>query len=297
MMNNKCLTGSINGRKFLPVRAIPHVTKWIRFYPDKLAVYFARGECASPIARGRLLIDAYHLSGNAIVQVMPSEWDAVMASIDGFEAETWKQYGRDELGEKIGYAAWLSGSVGKLPEGVFVWLDEFERVFQADVKCTGSYVKPGDDKLTLAPMLDAATRTMVMEGFDVPPVTVKQAVPKTGGRPKSIAKKAAMVRQIIELFEETAAIKFEPNNLPGSAADLLDACQRMEKEKTGKHLVFGTSKTALDSFNACLKAAGYGFSPGRTLDAEKKYWAQLLVKTMGLITPDVFTGVCSQNSP
>lgn len=180
-MNDKQLTILIDGREALPVRAIPHVTKWIRFYPDKLANHFARDDCVSPIARGRLLIDAYHLSGNAPVQVMPSEWDAVIASLDGFEAETWKQYGRDNLGEKIGYAAWRNGATAKLPEGVFVWLDEFEKVFQADVKCTGSYDKPGDDKLTLAPMLDATTRAMVMAGFETLPTA-------TGGSSDAAAK-------------------------------------------------------------------------------------------------------------
>lgn len=111
---------------------------------------------------------------------MPSEWEAVIARLEGFEAETWKQYGRDELGKSIGYAAWRNDATAKLPAGVFVWLDEFEKVFQADVKCTGSYDKPGDDKLTLAPMLDATTRAMVMAGFETLPTTTGESSDAAG---------------------------------------------------------------------------------------------------------------------
>ena len=81
-----------------------------------------------------------------------------------------------------------------------------------------------------------------------------------GGRPKTIEKKANAVRQIIELFEKTAGIKFESNDLPGSAADLLEACQRIERAKTNKFKAFDTTEGA---FNKWLKSAGYGFSPGR----------------------------------
>lgn len=178
-MNDKRLTIWINEREALPVRAIPHVAKWIRFLPNKVAEYFAREETVSPIARGRVLIDAYHLSGKTPIQVMPSEWEAVVARTEGFEAETLKQYGSDDLGEKIGYNAWRDGATAKLPEGVFVWLDDFERLFHADLKCTGLYDKPGDNKLKLAPMLDAATRAMVMEGFDMP-TPMEQAAPDAG---------------------------------------------------------------------------------------------------------------------
>lgn len=109
-----------------------------------------------------------------------------------------------------------------------------------------------------------------------------------GGRPKTIDKKANAVRKIIEIFEKAAGIKFKSNALPGSAVDLLDACRRIEKGKTKKCDVFGSST---DSFKDCLKAAGYGFAAGRTLDAEKKYWTLLSVETVELFTPEVFTEV------
>lgn len=114
------------------------------------------------------------------------------------------------------------------------------------------------------------------------------------GRPPSIEKKANTVREIIETFEKVAGIKFKSNDLPGSAVDLLDACGRIEKEKTKKREVFGSSTT---SFNACLKAAGYRFSAGRTPDDEKKYWTLLSVKTVELITPEVFTEVYRKTTP
>lgn len=133
-----------------------------------------------------------------------------------------------------------------------------------------------------------------------PAAEVQTAPVKTtakGGRPKTINKKANAVRQIIEAFEKTAGIKFSSNDLPGSAADLLDSCQRMEKAKTNKGTVFGTSKNSLDKFNTWLKAAGYGFSPGRTLDTENNYWTKLCPETMALITPEVFTEVYNKATP
>lgn len=130
------------------------------------------------------------------------------------------------------------------------------------------------------------------------PAAVEQVTPSKskarGGRPRTIGKKANAVHQIIEFFEQTAAIKFTSNDLPGSAADLLAACQRMERAITQKCEVFGASE---DAFNTWLKSAGYGFSNGRTPDAQKEYWTKLCVQTVALITPEVFTEVYDKATP
>lgn len=116
-----------------------------------------------------------------------------------------------------------------------------------------------------------------------------------GGRPKMSGKKANAVRMIIELFEKTAENEFTSNDLPGSAADLLDACKRIEKAVTNKASLFGD--ITADTFKTWLKAAGYGFSPGRTRDAEEKYWTNKCPQIAGIITPEVFTDVYSKATP
>lgn len=127
----------------------------------------------------------------------------------------------------------------------------------------------------------------------VQPIPVKAKA--KGGRPKTIDKKANAVRQIIEAFEKVAKRKFESDALPGSAADLLNTCKRMEKAQTKKNFLFGG--TTANAFNTWLHAAGYGFSPGRTPDVEGQYWTQLYVKTIGLITPEIFTVVYDKGTP
>lgn len=129
-------------------------------------------------------------------------------------------------------------------------------------------------------------------GTEAQPVPVKAKA--KGGRPKTIDKKANAVRKIIEAFEKAAKRKFESDSLPGSAADLLNTCKQMEKAQTKKNSLFGGTTT--NTFNTWLHAAGYSFSPGRTPDVKGQYWTQLCVKTIGLITSDVFTGVYSKDS-
>jgi len=95
------------------------------------------------------------------------------------------------------------------------------------------------------------------------------------GRPKTIDTKISAVRDMIAMLERAASIQFTPQTLPGSAADLLEACQRFERSSKIKPFIFTTS---LDAFNGWLKSAGYSFPTGRTLDIERNYWTQLVVK-------------------
>jgi len=290
-MNDGRLTFWIDGREALPVRAIPYVTGWQRFTPDALVNSLALG-IKWDFARCTNLV-AYHLPGNKPVPVKPREWDAIGARLNGFEAELHQQHTNDN----IGYAAWQCGAAGKLPAGVFVWLDEFEREYQADRKrvlfCDE---RPGDEELIIAPMMDAKTRAIVMEGFDMHRAQsahgAMQALPDDmgtfikdgdepttgkgkGGRPKSIEDKVIAVRQMMTRFEKAASTQFIPHELKGSAVDLLEACQRFEKSNKIKPMLFSTSK---ETFKGWLRRAGYTFPTGRTSDSEKNYWTQLVVK-------------------
>lgn len=107
-----------------------------------------------------------------------------------------------------------------------------------------------------------------------------------GGRPKTIEKKAHILRLLIERM--TNGNEIDPSNLPGSASNLFEACRRIEKEKSSKEKIFDKGEGA---FRTWLNAAGYRFGDGRTPDNEARYWTLLCVQTMGLIEAEVFTGV------
>lgn len=174
-MSDGRLTVLIKGREALPVRAIPYVGGWSRFPPNRTVDYLARKEKDLPRCAS---LTAYHQSdGNEPVSVKAREWNAVAAKLTAFEAKLREQYPNND----IGYAAWRDGAAGKFPPGVFVWLDEFELVFQADLESVSfSNEQPGVDELTLTPMISVETRSMVMEGFQSDAVTApeEQAAPK-----------------------------------------------------------------------------------------------------------------------
>lgn len=166
-MNDKQLTIWIDGRVALPVRAIPYVADWENLLsPDVVAKSFEHGKdwysarCAN--------LTAYHLQRNEPIKVERREWKKVTVQIEAFEAELFQKYGEEGLAGKIGYAVWQRESASKLPAGVFVWLDEFEKEYQAECEREGRVSKQFvDAKLILTPMAaDADTRAMVMAGFE-----------------------------------------------------------------------------------------------------------------------------------
>lgn len=176
-MNGRRLTILIDGRDALPVRAIPYVTGW-QFPPNVVAKYLADEE---RYTNWYIPLVAHQLFDDANLQVQPREWDAVVATLEGYEAELKLQHPNDS----IGYAAWRKSAASKLPKGVFVWLDEIEPVYKAKQKRVLEYdskyrkngirithferKRDGDDKLILTPMLDDETRAMVLEGFELGP--------------------------------------------------------------------------------------------------------------------------------
>lgn len=157
------LTVWINGREALPIRAIPYVTGWW-LSPDQVAKNLAR-VIEPPFAKLQNLF-AYHLQASMrLYRVNPREWDAVVASLEGFEAELRQQNSDVDIGDdRIGYAVWRRGAATKLPAGVFVWLGEFEVEYRADRgRVLLSEERPGDDEINLTPMMDIETRKAVLE--------------------------------------------------------------------------------------------------------------------------------------
>ncbi len=105
------------------------------------------------------------------------------------------------------------------------------------------------------------------------------------GRPKEIDTKVTILRKLIATM--LGEKKIDPFALPGSASDLLGACQRIEKiiTETDEIKVFDTSE---DTFKDWLKATGYRFKVGRTPNDEMVYWTNLCVKTMGEMKKEFF---------
>lgn len=125
--------------------------------------------------------------------------------------------------------------------------------------------------------------------------TITQAIENQGtapkcGRPRTLGIKAKILHQLI--VGMTQDNKIAPSQLPGSAADLLDACQRIERAKTGKTGIFSTTE---DTFKTWLKHAGYGFKDGRTPKAEANYWSHLCVGTLGKIDEKIFAKVNAED--
>jgi hypothetical protein len=302
-MNNGRLTVWIGEFEALPVRGIPYVGGWTRFFPNRTVDYLSRKDNFTPRCAS---LTAYHRpDGNTPVPVEPREWNRVAVKLKAFEAKLREQYSDNN----IGYDAWQNGAVAILPPSAFVWLDEFVRAFQADLEHTDfSNKQPGVDELTFTPMLDADTRAMVMEGFDMPPMVTEQepeaaatkvetaqaATTKDGelvakpGRPPSINMKAAILRQIVTAAESITGERFDAGPLPGSAADLLEACQIIEKALTGKATKMAAST---ETFKNWLRVAGYSFSTGRTPTDQTIFWTHLAPEITAKINPQVFTGV------
>lgn len=160
-MTNKTLVVQVKRRDALPVRAIPYVTGW-KISPDDVARHFAKG-IGPPFAQ-LTNVSAYHLVDNVAVKVMPKEWDAYVAELDGLEAELKSKY----VDNDQGYAVWRKHAVSILPEAAFVWLNKFRTEFLKDFspdKITFIREREGERKLLLAPLMGDDMRAMVLAGF------------------------------------------------------------------------------------------------------------------------------------
>lgn len=107
-----------------------------------------------------------------------------------------------------------------------------------------------------------------------------------GGRPKTREKKVHILRRLIECMITNEDV--DPRSLPGSAEDLLDACQLLEKAKRGKCRTFSTTE---GTFKTWLRSSGYGFKGGRPLKEQARYWTGRAVKTIDLIDGELFSDV------
>lgn len=118
------ITISIDGRDAIPVRAIPLITGW-HLSPDVIAHTFARcGDGHDWRLRG---ISAYmqDSTNGKTLRVEPDTWGPYCIALESLDAQ---------LQEGVeGKEDWRQQSVSKLPARAFVWSDEFEIAYRADL--------------------------------------------------------------------------------------------------------------------------------------------------------------------
>jgi hypothetical protein len=159
-VSSEYLTIEIEGRKALPVRAIPYVTGWgvgeiVQFFSRKVGAPFERLQN----------IYAYHCSSGQTSKYLPREWDDIQVNLDALSAELHEEFKSYDQG----YADWNKDSVTILPAGVFVWVDEFEKDYSIDMSASRIIFpneRDGDRELNYTPHLSTATREMVLAGFN-----------------------------------------------------------------------------------------------------------------------------------
>jgi|APLak6261664640_1056046.scaffolds.fasta_scaffold02620_5 hypothetical protein len=159
-LDSEHLTFEICGRIALPVRAIPYVTDW---GVGELVQHFSR-KVGAPFERLQEVY-AYHLLSGQPIKYLPREWDGVQINLDALSAELHEKFKNDDQG----YAAWCREAVAVLPEGLFVWLDEFEKdcaVNLAPNRIIFPKERDGDRELNYTPHLSTVTRETVLAGFD-----------------------------------------------------------------------------------------------------------------------------------
>lgn len=175
---------NIQGREAIPVRAIPYVTGWKTprgISPDMVAITLGEHPNDRTPRRPMKALTAYknHLSKPSVVR--RDDWKTVVIQLAGLSAEINAEFPKSEDGklDNRSRAAWLNRAIEYLPQGVFVWLDEFEKDFLRcfDLQSRGTPLERLDERdLNLAPALTGKVYEMVMEGFKTQQVN-SQAMP------------------------------------------------------------------------------------------------------------------------
>lgn len=189
------VTIEIDGRKAIPVRAIPFLTNWATMSPDVVADALA-GE--DHHFRG---LTSFRIEGTDQKKISTTWWENFPCrQLKALSAEIKDK----ETTHETGYQEWRSRSIPVLPAGVFVWQDEF-------VSCHGNRygpcgttyltergVLPRDEherrvELDFDPFIpESHTQLIVMEGFHLPD-----------------AKTSPAYEPLTELIEQYATGRFE----------------------------------------------------------------------------------------
>ena len=150
----------INGRKAIPVRAIPFLTDWTVLNPYDLAASL----CCKEGSGGTHGLIAYRLEGDIVVPIKSSWWVDAAVAIDSLTATS--------KAKNRAYRDWQRVTIQELPDSSFVWRDEFEERFHQsfldDDGATSDHfvnLKPAILGLDFSPLMSAEMHTMVLLGF------------------------------------------------------------------------------------------------------------------------------------
>jgi hypothetical protein len=99
--------------------------------------------------------------GDVSHKVRPGEWVDVIECVDGFQAGLGGKFFTPDSA----YAVWSYGGAAALPAGWYVIYNEFLATFRADLDNI-IVVERRKNELNISPIMDAATRAFVMEGFE-----------------------------------------------------------------------------------------------------------------------------------
>lgn len=269
----------------------------------------------------RHALTAYRMANDGSwAAIPPSQWQSVAVELSSLTVKL--RADERPNAEDENHARWRVEATLVLPDDVFVWFEEFQRWFLH----TRPLAIPTDDDQALwrveqtklyndedlALILDEGmcdfSRPGSIELVVILPNELSgklwrfvSAVPfqepgasstptSRGGRPPSQERKAAVLSAIMKRFADVDAIGPDPMSLPGSLADLLDACQRIEKSVTGNEEIFSVSE---DTFRVWLAKAGFGFATGRRPKSQNQssHWT----RSAPAITGKTLSGVFSAN--
>ena len=227
--------------------------------------------------------------------------DEAIPLMNGIDPDSWEEYKKNEKGlpkdmirsiERCLKIALADGLVKCAPSEWLVW----GRIHDLDKPTIRSHEWLHVRNVCMWEFFESAVNKHVEETTSPFNSNAKQefkqsksTISKSAGRPKSVEKNAAILKEIIVILTEGKNINHD--RLPGNAGNLHDACKRIAREKSKKNMFI----TSLSTFKEWLKAAGYGFGNGRTPSIETKYWTDLCVENIGKIDSVIFTKYSGEN--
>ena len=158
-------------REAIPVRALPRVAP-DRLYAERIARELTQlNQCYG--SRILLHVQSYQLTEDGkIIEVLPVQWLRVLTDVLALSQEL-DDPQHPRLFDKSGLAIpdpqrdsnYDDAVLGRLPKGVFVWWDEFERVYLERLSHWPEQ-QQRDGQLVRYPLISSELRSVIMEGFE-----------------------------------------------------------------------------------------------------------------------------------